>query len=126
MQANDPRQIQDFAVVETLHRWSFVRLVENIAVFLTETLTKVAFPFQRSQMKTFILALTVASATAFAPAAPKPTSSTALFLEMGAYDGKLWDNEAKKTMYESWDPKSPRTVDNFNPFETWDGNSPVS
>jgi hypothetical protein len=78
------------------------------------------------QMKTFVLALTVATATAFAPAAPQRTSSTVLFLEMGAYDGKLWDNEAKKTLYEAWDPNSPRTVNNFNPFETWDGNSPVS
>ena len=69
-------------------------------------------------MKTFILALTVATATAFAPATPVRTSSTALNLEMGAYDGKLWDNEAKKTVYESWDPNTPRTVDNFNPFET--------
>lgn len=77
-------------------------------------------------MKTFILALTAATVTAFAPAAPQRTSSTALFLEMGAYDGKLWDNEAKKTVYEAWDPSSPRTVNNFNPFETWDGNSPVS
>jgi hypothetical protein len=77
-------------------------------------------------MKTFILALTVATATAFAPATPQRTSSTALFLEMGAYDGKLWDNEAKKAVYTAWDPNSPRTVNNFNPFETWDGNSPVS
>ena len=34
------------------------------------------------------------------------------------------DNEAKKVMYAKWDPNSPRTVNNFNPFETWDGNSP--
>lgn len=77
-------------------------------------------------MKTFILALTIATATAFAPVAPKQTSSTALFLEMGNYDGKLWDNEAKKAVYTAWDPNTPRTVNNFNPFETWDGNSPVS
>jgi hypothetical protein len=84
------------------------------------------FFFPCLQMKTFILALTVATVTAFAPAAPQRTSSTALFLEMGNYDGKLWDNEAKKTVYNAWDPNSPRTVNNFNPFETWDGNSPVS
>jgi hypothetical protein len=76
-------------------------------------------------MKTFILAITVATATAFAPATPKQSSSTALFLEMGAYDGKIWSNDAKKAVYEAWDPNSPRTVNNFNPFETWDGNSPV-
>ena len=34
------------------------------------------------------------------------------------------DNDAKKVMYAKWDPNSPRTVNNFNPFETWDGNSP--
>lgn len=77
-------------------------------------------------MKTFILALCAATAVAFAPAAPQRTSSTSLFLEHGNWDGKLWDNEAKKTVYEAWDPSTSRTVNNFNPFETWDGNSPVS
>jgi hypothetical protein len=42
----------------------------------------------------------------------------------GEYDGKLWDNDAKKIIYAKWDPNSPRTPLNFNPFETWDGNSP--
>merc|ERR1719394_1049510 len=42
----------------------------------------------------------------------------------GKYDDKLWDNEAKKDVYNSWDPNSPRSPMNFNPFETWDGNSP--
>lgn len=42
----------------------------------------------------------------------------------GRFDGKMWDNEAKKEMYASWDPNAPRTPDNFNPFETFDGNSP--
>ena len=35
----------------------------------------------------------------------------------GRFDGKMWDNEAKKEMYASWDPNAPRTPDNFNPFE---------
>lgn len=74
--------------------------------------------------KTLIAALAIASASAFAPIAPQRMSTTALFMEMGTYDGKLWDNEAKKAVYDAWDPNSPRTVNNFNPFETWDGNSP--
>ncbi len=76
------------------------------------------------QMKTFILAVTVASAAAFAPIANQRSFSTALNLEMGRFDGKLWDNEAKKEVYAAWNPSAPRSVDNFNPFETWDGNSP--
>lgn len=31
---------------------------------------------------------------------------------------------AKKDVYGSWDPTQPRSATNFNPFETWDGNSP--
>lgn len=42
----------------------------------------------------------------------------------GRYDGKMWDNAAKNEMYASWDPNSPRSPNNFNPFETWGGNSP--
>ncbi len=42
----------------------------------------------------------------------------------GTYDDKLWDNEAKKEIYNAWDPNSPRSAQNFNPFETnKDGNS---
>ena len=36
----------------------------------------------------------------------------------------MFDNEAKKDVYNSWDPNAPRSGANFNPFETWDGNSP--
>ena len=57
---------------------------------------------------------------AAAPAAAAPVASGGY----GAYDGKLWDNEAKKIIYAQWDPNSPRSPANFNPFETWDGNSP--
>ena len=74
-------------------------------------------------MKTAILALTVAGAAAFAPV-QTPRVSTALNLEYGKYDDQLWDNNAKKEIYAAWDPNTPRSVDNFNPFETWDGNSP--
>lgn len=33
-------------------------------------------------------------------------------------------NPAKKDVYNSWDPMQPRSALNFNPFETWEGNSP--
>eukprot|EP00804_Cyclotella_cryptica_P000474 CCRYP_020027-RA/>CCRYP_020027-RA protein AED:0.23 eAED:0.23 QI:299/1/1/1/1/1/3/162/127 len=75
-------------------------------------------------MLTKIIAVTiVASATAFAPArnARMPTK---LNFEYGAYDGKLWDQVAKKDVYNMWDPNAPRSTRNFNPFETFKGNSP--
>lgn len=43
---------------------------------------------------------------------------------MGEYDDKLWDNDAKKVIYAKWDPTAPRGTRNFNPFETFLGNSP--
>jgi len=42
----------------------------------------------------------------------------------GEYDEKLWDNAAKNDVYAKWDPNSPRSTRNFNPFETFGGNSP--
>jgi hypothetical protein len=42
----------------------------------------------------------------------------------GKYDNKLFDNEAKKDVYNSWDPNKPRSTQNFNPFETYKGNTP--
>ena len=44
--------------------------------------------------------------------------------EYGKYDEILWDNEAKNDVYSSWDPATPRSTQNFNPFETYKGNSP--
>jgi hypothetical protein len=69
----------------------------------------------------------VAGASAFAPQPAFTTKqSTSLFAvrEYGKYDDKLWDNAAKVEIYNAWDPNAPRTVNNFNPFETWEGNSP--
>ena len=74
-------------------------------------------------MKFVLTAALVASASAFAPASVS-RASTALNLEYGEFDGQLWDNDAKKVVYEKFDPKSPRSVKNFNPFETFEGNSP--
>jgi hypothetical protein len=70
-----------------------------------------------------ILATLVASAAAFAPASVMKTS-TALNLQYGEYDGQQWDNDAKKIIYEKFDPATARSVNNFNPFETFEGNSP--
>eukprot|EP00581_Thalassiosira_minuscula_P027552 CAMPEP_0184405182 /NCGR_PEP_ID=MMETSP0738-20130409/453_1 /TAXON_ID=385413 /ORGANISM="Thalassiosira miniscula, Strain CCMP1093" /LENGTH=107 /DNA_ID=CAMNT_0026761543 /DNA_START=99 /DNA_END=422 /DNA_ORIENTATION=- len=49
--------------------------------------------------------------------------ATHLNFEYGEYDDKLFDNEAKKDVYAKWDPTSPRSGKNFNPFETYKGNS---
>ena len=73
--------------------------------------------------KIFALLAIVASASAFSPAPLGARPSFRLF-QYGDYDGKLWDNEAKKAVYAKWDPNSPRSPNNFNPFETWQGNSP--
>ena len=61
------------------------------------------------------------AAAAPAAAAPAPAASGNLY---GKYDEQLWDGDAKKDVYAAWDPNSPRSPLNFNPFETWDGNSP--
>jgi hypothetical protein len=45
-------------------------------------------------------------------------------LEYGKYDDKLWDMPSKNEIYAAWNPASARGPNNFNPFETWDGNSP--
>ena len=50
--------------------------------------------------------------------------STAVFIDYGEFDGLCWDNDAKKVVYAKWNPNAPRSTMNFNPFETFDGNSP--
>jgi hypothetical protein len=70
-----------------------------------------------------LLALT-ASASAFAPASFGVRTSMKLFRDYGEFNGKMWDTATKTIVYDKWDPSAPRTVFNFNPFETWDGNSP--
>ncbi|GMI56466.1 hypothetical protein ScalyP_jg11113 [Parmales sp. scaly parma] len=52
------------------------------------------------------------------------TTLSAVEGRYGKYDEKLFDNEAKKDVYASWDPSQPRSPDNFNPFETSGSNSP--
>mmetsp|Transcript_10193 Transcript_10193/g.14410 ORF Transcript_10193/g.14410 Transcript_10193/m.14410 type:complete len:130 (+) Transcript_10193:63-452(+) len=74
--------------------------------------------------KTLALLALVTSANAFAPSAFGARKSTSIFFEFGEYDDKLWDNDAKKEIYAKWDPSQPRSTKNFNPFETFGGNSP--
>jgi len=58
---------------------------------------------------------------AAAPAAAAPADGSFVY---GKYDDQLWDHAAKKDVYAAWDPNSPRSGTNFNPFETFEGNSP--
>ena len=64
----------------------------------------------------------VASTTAFVPA-QNARMLTKLNFEYGEYDDKLWDQVSKKDVYNKWDPSAPRSTRNFNPFETYKGNS---
>mmetsp|Transcript_42746 Transcript_42746/g.84004 ORF Transcript_42746/g.84004 Transcript_42746/m.84004 type:complete len:133 (+) Transcript_42746:88-486(+) len=70
----------------------------------------------------------IASASAFAPTfgTRSLTRSTPLQAEFvrGDYDDKLYDHDAKKAVYAKWDPAAPRSGQNYNPFETFNGNSP--
>ena len=74
------------------------------------------------QLTKIIAVAFVASAAAFVPA-QNARMPTKLNFEYGEYDEKLFDNDAKKALYAKWDPSSPRSTRNFNPFETYKGNS---
>jgi hypothetical protein len=79
------------------------------------------------QFKSILAIVAVTGVSAFAPSAAfgvRTASTLAAAADYGKYDGELFDNEAKKDIYGIWDPTAPRTGSNFNPFETWDGNSP--
>lgn len=76
------------------------------------------------QFKLVAISALFASASAFAPSQFGARVSTSLNIEYGEYDEKLWDNDAKKVIYGKWDPNAPRSTTNFNPFETFGGNSP--
>mmetsp|Transcript_3623 Transcript_3623/g.5261 ORF Transcript_3623/g.5261 Transcript_3623/m.5261 type:complete len:202 (+) Transcript_3623:64-669(+) len=69
-----------------------------------------------------------AAPAAAAPAAPAAVPSAAApgsdGFQYGIYDGQKWDHDAKKAVYDQWDPTAPRSTLNFNPFETFGGNSP--
>lgn len=94
-----------------------LRLVGHRRFFLT-------FPLFSTnlQMKVTLALALAASASAFVPAM-NARAPTHLNFEYGEYDDKLWDNDAKKEIYDKWDPSAPRSPLNFNPFETYKGNS---
>jgi len=76
-------------------------------------------------LKSIAALCVVASASAFAPAGSFGVrSSTKLFFEYGKYNDQMWDSDAKKDVYGSWDPTAARSTTNFNPYETFGGNSP--
>ena len=80
--------------------------------------------FSPLQFKVVAFTALVASASAFAPSSFGGRVATHLNIEYGEYDDKMWDNDAKKIVYGKWDPNAPRSTMNFNPFETFGGNSP--
>merc|ERR1719343_745528 len=57
---------------------------------------------------------------AAAPAAAAPAAAA----PAAAAPAAAAPDAAKEDVYNSWDPNAPRSPNNFNPFETWDGNSP--
>lgn len=76
------------------------------------------------QFKSAIILALAASASAFAPMS-QTSFSTKLYDQFsGKYEGQVWDMDAKTDVYNSWDPNTPRSSMNFNPFETFEGNSP--
>merc|ERR1719272_2008564 len=75
-------------------------------------------------MKLTVALCLAASTSAFAPSIHGVRAPTHLNFEYGEFDDKLFDNDAKKVVYGKWDPATARTSNNFNPFETFKGNSP--
>merc|ERR1740136_144305 len=92
--------------------------------FFTSLASTLYFLSKFIMFKSLAIITLAASANAFAPASFGVRTSTAVFFEYGEYDDKLWDNDAKKVVYAKWDPATARSTQNFNPFETFDGNSP--
>lgn len=82
------------------------------------------------QMKNIIVTflLLASSASAFVPPQPGFAAcsrrSSVVVNMYGKYDEKEWGLPAKLDVYNSWDPNAPRSAMNFNPFETYEGNSP--
>eukprot|EP00631_Chrysoreinhardia_giraudii_P000066 CAMPEP_0197413950 /NCGR_PEP_ID=MMETSP1170-20131217/751_1 /TAXON_ID=54406 /ORGANISM="Sarcinochrysis sp, Strain CCMP770" /LENGTH=231 /DNA_ID=CAMNT_0042940613 /DNA_START=52 /DNA_END=745 /DNA_ORIENTATION=- len=68
-----------------------------------------------------VIAALVGSAAAFHLVTPTRSAKTQVFSK---YDGQVWDMDAKMDIWNLWDPNSPRSEDNFNPFErNPDGNA---
>lgn len=81
-------------------------------------------------MKFIALLLSTPLVAAFmAPSAPFSRGLARLNAEKdptryGKYDDELWDMDAKQDIYAAWNPNEARSPQNFNPFETFGGNSP--
>jgi hypothetical protein len=79
-----------------------------------------------------LLALAPLAANAFmAPSAfatrglsSKLNANAPDYEDYGKFDEQVWSLENKKSVYNDWDPTAPRSATNFNPFETFGGNSP--
>lgn len=103
------------------HRTFFRRGYDTNVIF--EAL--IIFTTQSLIMLTKILTVAfVASASAFAPTVSNTRVTTHLNFEYGEYDGKLYNQDSKKDLYNKWNPNGARSTRNFNPFETFKGNSP--
>jgi len=50
------------------------------------------------------------------PAVQVRTQGPQMMADISAFDG-IWGFEAKKAIFDQWDPEKPRDYDNFNPFE---------
>merc|ERR1719440_2569888 len=56
--------------------------------------------------------------------AHRPVQHVNQITAMSRFDDQLWDFNAKKAIYDDYDPNAKRTADNFNPFErNTDGNA---
>jgi len=47
---------------------------------------------------------------------PKARAGIAKMADISAFDN-IWGFDAKKAIYDQWDPEKPRDYNNFNPFE---------
>merc|ERR1719460_2181370 len=60
------------------------------------------------------------SPSAYVAAVNRPAvqvrATGAQMFDISAFDD-VWGYEAKKAVYDAWDPSKPRDYDNFNPFE---------
>ena len=49
--------------------------------------------------------------------ATKARAGDAQMIDLPAEFEEIWSFDAKKWVYDQWDPEKPRTYENFNPFE---------
>merc|ERR1712134_13053 len=54
--------------------------------------------------------------------AAKARAGDVQMADISAFD-EIWGFDAKKAIYDQWDPEKPRDYDNFNPFERNDENA---